>query len=185
MSGGEVLLGTQMTLLFDDSSITEARMHQYLSYTNVSATCEVGDIDNWATDSLYFAGISFTRYPYKAYSELLESPYTAEDWTIELDDYEGEKKITVLNQCLCLGLAGEDVTSGQGIMMSDEADHSSDTHDGMFGVNDAGSTAAEMYATIGIARTNSTVPASHDNHSFDKDDLDETAHPSFEMLLWR
>jgi hypothetical protein len=69
-------------------------------------------------------------------------------------------------------------------MLSDETDHTSYYHDGMFGVND-GSTAAEMYATVGIARTNADVPASHDTHVFDMDDLDETNHPSLEMLLWR
>jgi hypothetical protein len=184
MSGGEITLGTQMTLLFDDTTITTARMHTYLSYTGTAFTCEVGDVDDWATDSLYFAGVSFTRWPYKAYSELLEAPYTAEDWSITYDDQEGEQNITVLNQCVCYGLAGEDIVSGQGVMMSDTADHTSYEHDGMFGVNDA-STAAEMYATVGIARTNSDVPASHDTHVFDKDDFDETNHPAFEMLLWR
>lgn len=184
MSGGEVTLGTQTTLLFDPTTITEARMHQYMSYTGTSATCEVGDVTNWATDSLYFAGVSFTRYPYKSYSELLEAPYTAENWTIPYDAQEGAKSLTVLNNCMILGLAGEDVTSGQGVMLSDEADAGADRHDGMFGVND-GTTAAEMYATVGIARTNSDIPGTHTTHVYDKDDLDETNHPHFEILLWR
>ena len=185
MSGGEVTLGTQTTLLFDDTTITAARMHQFLSYTGVAYTCEVGDVTNWATDSLYFAGVSFTRWPYEAYAELLRSPYDAENWTIGYDAQEGANNITVLNSCVVLGLAGEDIVSGQGVMLSDEADAGADRHDGMFGANDDGTTPAESYATVGIARNNSDVPGTHTTHAFDADDLDETNHPHFEILLWR
>lgn len=184
MSGGEVTLGTQTTLLFDPSTITTARMHQFMSYTNVAFTCEVADKDNWASDSLYFAGISFTRWPYEAYAELLRTPYDAANWTIPYDAQEGANNITVLNNCVALGLAGQSVTSGQGVMQSDEADSGTDLHDGMFGVNDE-TTPAEMYATIGVARNNATVPGTHTTHVFDADDLDETNHPHFEILLWR
>jgi hypothetical protein len=147
-------------------------------------------VTNWASDSLYFAGVSFTRWPYLAYAELLSSPYTAEDWTIEYDAQEGEKNITVLNLCVCLGLAAQSITSGQGVMLSDvdETDHTTTTHDGMFSVNDDGTTPAESYATVGIARTNATVDgtaANHASHVYDKDDMDETNHPSIEILLWR
>jgi hypothetical protein len=183
MSGGEVTLGTQTTLLFDPTTIVTARMHQYLSFTGTAYTCEVGDYDNWATDSLFFAGVSFTRWPYEAYAELLRTPYTAENWTIDYDAQEGANNITVLNNCVVLGLAAESVVSGSGVMLSDEGDSGADRHDGMFGLNDE-STAAEMYATVGIARNNATV-GSHATHVFDADDLDETNHPHFEILLWR
>lgn len=184
--GGTVSGGAQNALIFDDSN-GDLLLHRYLSYTGVSRTCELGDYDDWATDSLLFAGVSFIASPYKAYAELLESPYTAEDWTIPYDDQPGSFStlVTVENMTVTLGLAGEDITSGQGVMLCDVADHTSYTHDGMFSPNDAGSTAAEMYATVGIARTNVDVPTSHDDHDFDKDDFDETAHPRLEILLWR
>lgn len=185
MSTGDVMTGNHMTLLFDDSTISEARMHSYMSYTGTAYTCEVGDVDNWSTDSLMFAGISLTRYPYKSYAELLQSPYTATNITVGYDAQEGDKRITVVNHSVVLALAGEDITAGQGVMLSDVANHSSTvTHDGMLSPND-GSTAGEMYATIGIAITNADVPAIHASHSFDENDLDETNHPSFEVLLWR
>jgi hypothetical protein len=182
MSGGEVTLGTQTTLLFDNTTIETARMHQFLSFQATSYTCEVGDVTNWATDSLYFAGVSFTRWPYEAYAELLRTPYDAENWTIGYDAQEGSANITVLNSCVVLGLAGEDIVSGQGVMLSDEADAGTDRHDGMFGANDD-STPAEMYATVGVARSNSDIPGTHTTHVFDADDLDETNHPHFEILL--
>jgi len=182
MSGGEVTLGTQTTLLFDATTITSARMHQYMSFTGVANTCEVGDVTNWATDSLYCAGVSFTRWPYQSYAELLSDPYAAENWTIPYGAQEGANNMTVFNSCVILGLASEDVVSGQGVMLSDVADAGADRHDGMFSVNDE-STAAEMYATVGVARTNADVPGTHTTHVFDMDDLDETNHPHFEILL--
>lgn len=182
MSGGDIQPGIQMSLLFDDTTITEARLHQYLSYTGVSETCEVGDVTNWASDSLLFAGISMTTYPYKNYSQLLASPYTATDWTIRYNQYPGAKRITVYNHCVVLVAASESVTSGQGVMLSDVADASTDRHDGMLSVND-GSTAGQLHGTIGIARTNATV-GTHAGHTFDAEGF-STLHPSFEALLWR
>lgn len=182
---GDVSDGIQTTLLFDDSVITTARMHSYMSYNGTSYTCEVGDYDNWATDSLYFAGISFIRYPYESYAELLRDPYAATNINVGFDQYKGAKNITVLNHCIAIGLPAEDLTAGQQVMMSDEANHgAADTHDGMVGLGD-GSTAAEIAATIGVARNTVDVPGTHTTHTYDMEDYDETNHPHVEILLWR
>ncbi|RLI54725.1 MAG: hypothetical protein DRP09_12135 [Candidatus Thorarchaeota archaeon] len=181
----DIMTGFTSTLVFDDSTITEARMHSYMSYTGTAYTCEVGDYDNWATDSLYFAGISLTRYPYKSYAELLSSPYTATNISVGYDAQEGAKRITVINNTVTTAVPAEDVVAGQQIMMSDEGNHTTtDTHDGMVGVAD-GSTAAEIAATIGIAMTNSDVPVTHTGHTYDSMDYDETNHPHIEVMLWR
>lgn len=182
---GDVMTGFTATLLFDDTTITTARMHSYMSYNGTDYTCEVGDYDNWATDSLYFAGISMIRYPYRTYSELLESPYTATNITVGYDAQEGAKRITVINNTVAIGLPAEDVTAGQQIMMADVANHAADdTHDGMLSVAD-GSTAAEIAATIGVAMTSSDVPGTHTTHTYDMEDYDETNHPHIEVMLWR
>jgi hypothetical protein len=182
---GDVMTGFTATLLFDDTTIDEARMHSYMSYNGTAYTCEVGDYDNWATDSLYFAGISMIRYPYKTYAELLAAPYTAINITVGYDAQEGAKQITVINNTVAIALVAESIVAGQQIMMSDEGNHSAtDTHDGMVGLAD-GATAAEIAATIGVAMTNSTVPGTHTGHTYDMEDYDETNHPHIEMLLWR
>jgi hypothetical protein len=190
--GGTVSGSAQNTLIFDNSN-GDLLLHRYLSYTGVSRTCELGDYDDWATDSLLFAGVSFIRSPYQSYAELLSSPYAAEDWTIPYNDQPAgfSTLVTVENLTVTLGLPAESVTSGQGVMLADVADHvtgDNETHDGMFSPNDAGSTAAESYATVGIARTNATVDgtaANHADHTVDKDDLIQDYHAAIEILLWR
>lgn len=180
----DVIGGTSRVLQFDDTTITTARMHQYMSHTAVDHTCEVGDYDNWATDSLSFAGISMIRYPYQTYSELLSSPYGATNLTIALDAQEGGKNITVMTKCGVIVLAGETITCGQTVMQCDLANHdATNTHDGMVSADD-GSTAAEMYAIIGIAQTGGTMVTGA-THTFDMEDYDETNHPAIEVLLWR
>lgn len=182
---GDVMTGFTTTLLFDDTTITTARMHQVMSYTGVDYTCEVADYDNWATDSLYFAGISMIRYPYQSYAELLASPYTATNITVGYDAQEGAKQITVINNTVAIGLAAETIVAGNQIMQSDLAnDDATNTHDGMLGVAD-GSTAGEIAATIGVAMTGATVPGSHAVHAYDMEDYDELNHPHVELMLWR
>lgn len=182
---GDVMTGFTATLLFDDSTIATARMHSYMSYNGTAYTCEVGDIDNWATDSLYFAGISMIRYPYKTYAELLAAPYTATNITVGYDAQEGAKRITVINNTVAIGVMAETVTAGQQLMFTELANHTAtDTHDGMLEPAD-GATADEIAATIGVAMTNSTVPGTHTGHTYDMEDYDETNHPHIEMLLWR
>lgn len=182
---GDVMTGFTATLLFDDTTITTSRMHSFMSYTGVDYTCEVGDYDNWATDSLYFAGISMIRYPYQSYAELLAAPYTATNITVGYDAQEGAKQITVINNTVAIGLPAETIVAGNQIMQSDLANHAADdTHDGMLGIGD-GSTAAEIAATIGVAMTGATVPGSNSGHTYDMEDYDETNHPNVEILLWR
>lgn len=181
----DVMTGFTSTLIFDDTTITTARMHSYMSYTGVDYTCEVGDYDNWATDSLYFAGISLIRYPYQSYAELLASPYTATNITVGYDAQEGAKRITVINNTVTEGLPAEDVVAGQQIMMADVANHAADdTHDGMLSPVDA-TIAAEAAATIGVAMTGGDCPVTHTTHTYDMEDFDETNHPHIEIMLWR
>lgn len=182
---GDVMTGFTSTLLFDDATIATARMHSYMSYNGTDYTCEVGDYDNWATDSLYFAGISMIRYPYRTYAELLAAPYTATNITVQYDAQEGANRITVINNTVAIALTAETLTAGQQVMMSNEGNHAADdTHDGMVGLAD-GATAAEIAATIGVAMTGSTVPGTHTTHTYDMEDYDETNHPHIELMLWR
>lgn len=200
MSGGEVTLGTQTVLLFDNTTITEARMHSYMSFTSTDYTCEVGDVTNHATDILAFAGISFNRYPYKPMSMEVSTAYLPTSLNVEYDAQHGGKNITVLNQCVAIGIAGPDngITAGQRVALTNQANHSTtDTHDGMLGpafavpASDTYNTAAMSLAlgAIGIARTGATVDATasnHAGHTWDMEDNEAAGlHPAFEVLLWR
>ena len=185
MSGGDVMLGTQTSLAFDPTTITEARMMQVMSFTDVDKTCEVADFDNWATDSIKFAGISMIRAPYKTLGELIESRYAPEDWTIAYttDETQGSG-ITVYNSCIVQVLPAETITAGQQIMFANVANHdTTHTHDGMISPVDA-TALAEVAAVIGISRTGGTASAEV-THSFDSNDMDESNHPVIDSLLWR
>lgn len=185
MSGGDITLGTQTSLAFDATTIEEARMMQVMSFTGVDKTCEVADYDNWATDSLMFAGVSAIRAPYKALGELVEARYAPVDTTIAyaVDETQGSG-ITVYNNCIVQVLPAETITSGQQIMFTDVANHSaSHTHDGMVSPSDA-TQIDEVAAVIGIARTGG-VASSVTTHVFDSNDMDEANHPAIDSLLWR
>lgn len=184
-------LGHSYQLTFDNTTFTSHRRNHGLGYvTTADRTCTTFDASAWAVaNAVQFAGIALLDLPHTYITDALSGPWESERYTPSYDAQPAAHRweMTVLHRCRTDAIAAEDITAGDLIMMTDEGDGTTYTHDGMF--SPAVTTQAnEMYSAIGIAETAADVAASHDTHddTWNQNTGEYTAeHPLFWINLWK
>lgn len=184
-------LGHSYQLTFVHTTFLTHRRNHAMGYVvTADQSCTTFDASAWAVaNSIQFAGIALIDMPHVNIADVLTSSWASTDYSSQYDALPAPHKweVTTLHRVRTDAIAAETITAGDPVMMTDEGDGSTYTHDGMLSPADTG-VADEMYSCIGIAETAATRAASHDTHdtTWDADLGTYTAeHPLFWVQLWR
>lgn len=166
------------------SSPTADTIHRHhgVVYTG-SADFEIDIHDASGGLSFLFAGVVYDGWPYTERVGLAASddPHRGTNVSVR----PSEEWLTVARGCRNHCIAAIDIVAGNLIMLTEEADGSTQVHDGMFDVVTT-ATQGDLDVMLGVAESAADVGASHDTHPWDWNAGDYgDEHPAFVAYIFR